>query len=235
MVLSLKLPLPGLQFLAHHCKTETSKGTGYIVLFFQCQTLWLLLSDLTLFRSVPLDPQSLPILLFYFFLLLSTLVSGILRWLGGKESTCQCRRHRFYPWVGKIPKKRKWQPILVFFPGESCGQRSLVGYQPWVGCSSWVAKSRTRLSTHTRPCIQPHLLSLAWTPDCSTLCCFISNIYLTLSELNHLFMWRPRLTKQNRVTLQSIATKGFLNPQSQIKGFLLFLSGSHSFTYIRTI
>ena len=37
------------------------------------------------------------------------------RWLSGKESTCQCRRcrrHRFNPWVGKIPWKRKWQPIL---------------------------------------------------------------------------------------------------------------------------
>ena len=22
----------------------------------------------------------------------------------GKESACQCRRHRFYPWVGKIPR-----------------------------------------------------------------------------------------------------------------------------------
>ena len=31
-------------------------------------------------------------------------------WLNGKESTCQCRRHRrhgFYPWVGKIPWRRK--------------------------------------------------------------------------------------------------------------------------------
>ena len=25
----------------------------------------------------------------------------------GKESTCRCRRHRFYPWVGKIPWRRK--------------------------------------------------------------------------------------------------------------------------------
>ena len=26
---------------------------------------------------------------------------------------------------------RKWQPTLVFLPGESHGQRSLVGYSPW--------------------------------------------------------------------------------------------------------
>ena len=24
-------------------------------------------------------------------------------WLSGKESACQCRRHRFDPWSGKIP------------------------------------------------------------------------------------------------------------------------------------
>ena len=29
---------------------------------------------------------------------------------------------------GKIPWKRKWQPTSVFLPGESHGQRSLVGY-----------------------------------------------------------------------------------------------------------
>ena len=34
------------------------------------------------------------------------------------------------PWVGKIPWRRKWQPTPVFVPGESHGQRSLVGYSP---------------------------------------------------------------------------------------------------------
>ena len=29
---------------------------------------------------------------------------------------------------GKIPWRRAWQPIPVFLPGESHGQRSLVGY-----------------------------------------------------------------------------------------------------------
>ena len=32
---------------------------------------------------------------------------------------------------GKIPWKRKWQPTPVSLPGESHGQRSLVGYSPW--------------------------------------------------------------------------------------------------------
>ena len=56
---------------------------------------------------------------------------GFPRWLSGKESTCQCRRCRFHPWVGKIPWKRKWQPTSVFLPGESQGHRNLVGYSPW--------------------------------------------------------------------------------------------------------
>ena len=30
-----------------------------------------------------------------------------------------------------IPWRRKWQPTPVSLPGESCGQRSLVGYSPW--------------------------------------------------------------------------------------------------------
>ena len=45
----------------------------------------------------------------------------------------ECRRHRRYgfnSWVRKIPWRRAWQPTPVFLPGESRGQRSLVGYSP---------------------------------------------------------------------------------------------------------
>ena len=41
----------------------------------------------------------------------------------GKESDCQCRRHKrrkFDPWVGK------WQPTLVILPGKFHGQSSLM-------------------------------------------------------------------------------------------------------------
>ena len=40
-------------------------------------------------------------------------------------------RDGFHPLVGKIPWRRKWQPTPVFLPGESHGQRNLVGYSPW--------------------------------------------------------------------------------------------------------
>ena len=47
-----------------------------------------------------------------------------------KESACQCKRHRFDPWVWKIAWRRKWQPTLLFLPEKSHGQRSLMGYSP---------------------------------------------------------------------------------------------------------
>ena len=43
----------------------------------------------------------------------------------------QSRRPRFNPWVRKIPGRREWQSTPVFLPGESRGQRCLVGYSPW--------------------------------------------------------------------------------------------------------
>ena len=56
---------------------------------------------------------------------------GLLRWLSGKESACQCKRCGFSPWVRKIPWRRKWPPTPVFLPGKSHRQRSLVGCSPW--------------------------------------------------------------------------------------------------------
>ena len=35
------------------------------------------------------------------------------------------------PGFGKVSWSREWQPTPVFLPGESHGQRSLVGCSPW--------------------------------------------------------------------------------------------------------
>ena len=43
---------------------------------------------------------------------------------------CNGGSSSFNPWVRKIPCKKEWQPIPVFLPGESHGQRSLAGYSP---------------------------------------------------------------------------------------------------------
>ena len=66
--------------------------------------------------------------------------------VSGKDLACQCRRHkrhRFDPWVRKIPWGRKWQPTPVFWPGKSHGQRWATVHR--------VSKSQTwlkRLRTH---------------------------------------------------------------------------------------
>ena len=49
------------------------------------------------------------------------------------RARCQRRRrkrHRFDPWVGKIPWRRAWPPTPGFMPGEPHGRRRLVGYSP---------------------------------------------------------------------------------------------------------
>ena len=58
---------------------------------------------------------------------------GLSWWLSSKESTCQSRRLRFYPWVRKIPLRRKWQPSPMFLLGKSHRQRRLVDYKQSMG------------------------------------------------------------------------------------------------------
>ena len=53
---------------------------------------------------------------------------GLSWWPSSKAFACKCWRHRFDPWVGKIPWRRKWQPTPVLLPGKSHGERSLAGY-----------------------------------------------------------------------------------------------------------
>ena len=43
---------------------------------------------------------------------------GLPRWLSGKDSAYQCRRHGLHISIRKIPKRRKWQPTVVSLPGK---------------------------------------------------------------------------------------------------------------------
>ena len=63
-----------------------------------------------------------------FSIMVSFRVQGFLGSSDGKASACNEETL-----VGKIPWRRKWQPIPVLLPGKSHGQRNLVGYSPW-GC-----------------------------------------------------------------------------------------------------
>ena len=58
----------------------------------------------------------------------------------------ETKRLGFDPWVRKIPWRRAWQPTPVFLPGESHGQRSLVGCGPW----GHKELDMTEVTQHTR-------------------------------------------------------------------------------------
>ena len=64
---------------------------------------------------------------------LNTTVLGFTGGVSHEQPACQCRRrkrHRFNPWVRKIPWRRARQPTPVFLSGEPHGQSSLAGYGP---------------------------------------------------------------------------------------------------------
>ena len=60
----------------------------------------------------------------------------------GKESSCRTET-RVRSLGREDPWKMQWLPTPVFLPGESHGQRSLVGYSPWSRKESDTTKQLT--------------------------------------------------------------------------------------------
>ena len=92
--------------------------------------------------------------------------SGLPRRCSGEKSPLQCRSHRrrgFYPWDGKIPRRRKWQPTPGFLPGKSHGERSLVGCSP--GGREGSDRRRDRARTQHAPL---PLAPLDWPDEAQT-------------------------------------------------------------------
>ena len=134
---------------------------------------------------------------------------GLPRWRSGKEFTWQCRRHkrcRFNSWDGKIPWRRRWQPTPLFLPGESHGQRSLVGYSSWglTQLSDWVTKQcvcfNVALSIGPPPLPHCHRdqARLCWGSCCSwreqnqetgPLACFVRGETWVLKWGNRVYLW----------------------------------------------
>ena len=57
-------------------------------------------------------------------------VAPVVKNLPANAKEPACKRFGFDSQVGKILWKRAWQPAPAFLPGESHGQRGLVGYGP---------------------------------------------------------------------------------------------------------
>ena len=60
----------------------------------------------------------------------SRLLKGFPYGSDGKEPTCNAGDLGSIPGLRRSPRE-EWLPSPVFLPGESNGQRSLVGYSPW--------------------------------------------------------------------------------------------------------
>ena len=84
----------------------------------------------------------------FFYKALIILTENFLGGAGGKESTCQCRRHGFDPRVRKKLWRRAWQPTPGFLPGKPHGQRSLAGCSPY-GCRESDVTKATYLRYYT--------------------------------------------------------------------------------------
>ena len=74
---------------------------------------------------------------------------GLPRWPSGKESACQCKRHEFDPWIGKIPWSGNGSPLQYSYLENPMDRGA------WRATVHGVAKSQTQLSAHTHCVICP--------------------------------------------------------------------------------
>ena len=120
---------------------------------------------------------------------------GLPWWLQWWRIHLQCRRPGFDPWVGKIPWRRAWQPSPVLLPGESCGQRSLVGCSPQGHKESDMTE---QLSTAEDP---REGSPLPWKLNTTS---FTGNQLISLSRL-----WAPRLTYRIVLIIYTLSPSPF--------------------------
>ena len=115
-----------------------------------------------------------------------------------KKPASQSRRRKrreFNPWVGKIPWRRAWQPILVFLPGVSHEQRNLVGYSPWgrkkSSMTEWLSTAHCYnekwYNQNSPICNQYFIIEATFLKVCSALILFL---FLKITFIkNYFFPW----------------------------------------------
>ena len=72
--------------------------------------------------------------------------NGLPWWFNGKESVCQCRRHRFNPWVGKIPGTGRSLGQVNGNPLQNPCRGNPMDRGAWQATVHRVTKSWTQLS-----------------------------------------------------------------------------------------
>ena len=81
-------------------------------------------------------------------------ILGLPCWLSGKESTCQCRRHRFNPWSRKIPHAAEQLSPCTTTTEPGCRTWELQPLSPRVTTTEsrvpWSPCSTTRKATAVR-------------------------------------------------------------------------------------
>ena len=71
-------------------------------------------------------------------------------------------------WMGKIPWRKECLTTPVFLPGESHGQKRLVGYSPWGHKKSDMTEQLTHTHAHTHAHAHTHIVDLQC---CVNSCC----------------------------------------------------------------
>ena len=101
-----------------------------------------------------------------------------------------------------LPWRREWQPTLVFLPGESHRQRSLVGYSPWGGKESDKTESHTH--THTQK-----LANLMWR-FCYHRKALTTSFCYVIREPQSIKPWKDQFSKVLQCGAPGISFFGFM-------------------------
>ena len=113
----------------------------------------------------------------------------------------QYRKSSFDPWVRKISWRKEWLPTPVFLPGESHGQRSLVGYSPWGSKESDTAEQLTHF-------FNPEHQRSSWEPICNAKTDVLFQVFLKYYHVEQLNLLLREVI--GRVVVLQAYAKGWL-------------------------
>ena len=94
--------------------------------------------------------------------------------------------------------RRKWQPIPVFLPGESHGQRGLVGYSLW-GCKE---SDMTNQLTHTHTITILKICVIFWEYLCKTYAAWCAAAHGVTKSGTWLSNWTRTKTNATQISFK---------------------------------